>query len=72
MWHAFAPVDPRFIWMILRLQAVPTMLASQVSCEQAHVEQYKGNSTHMRSLSKFNLPNHRFGISLKNHNQINH
>jgi hypothetical protein len=39
MWNAFAPVDLRFIWMILRLQVVPTMLASQASCEQAHVEQ---------------------------------
>jgi hypothetical protein len=37
--HAFAPVDPRFIWMILRSQVASTMLASQASCEQAHVEQ---------------------------------
>jgi len=39
MWNAFATVDPRLIWMILRLQVVPTMLVSQASCEQAHVEQ---------------------------------
>jgi hypothetical protein len=39
MGYAFSPVDPRFIWMILRLQVAPTMLASQTSCEQAHVEQ---------------------------------
>lgn len=41
IWNVFAPVDPRLIGMILRLQFVPTMLASQASYEQAIVEKIK-------------------------------
>jgi len=44
----------RFWWVLLRLQVVPKMLASS-----------RGNSTHIRSLRKFEEPNARFGLSLQ-------